>query len=291
MSEILTLINLWQKLNPHLSSTLIALTLFGLLLALGTFYKYVYRKDRELDKISHEVLRTEAIEHNATLSTEMQKDSERNKNELVRIIRDLSITIKDLRITINDKINGIKEVFETKFESVDKKRDQYQLELKELAKDMTDIKTTLVENKIKTAPIMDKWLPIIEEEIHLSAFKCVEIIDKNILPLIANNSFISLEFFGEILKEMEVMINEKRSAEYTKFTRFGISDLVINLCREVDAEKFAGEVLMMQDYLAEVNEETTIEARRAVVKTGGKALVQRIYVDWMEAFKLRCNQI
>ena len=284
MSEILTLINLWQKLNPHLSSTLIALTLFGLLLALGTFYKYVYRKDRELDKISHEVLRTEAIEHNATLSTEMQKDSERNKNELVRIIRDLSITI-------NDKINGIKEVFEAKFEAVDKKRDQYQLELKELAKDMTDIKTTLVENKIKTAPIMDKWLPIIEEEIHLSAFKCVEIIDKNILPLIANNSFISLEFFGEILKEMEVMINEKRTAEYTKFTRFGISDLVINLCREVDAEKFAGEVLMMHHYLAEVNEEPTIEARRAVVKTGGKALVQRIYVDWMEAFKLRCNQI
>ena len=280
MSEILTLINLWQKLNPHLSSTLIALTLFGLLLALGTFYKYVYRKDRELDKISHETLRAEAKEHNATLYTE----SERNKNEVVRIIRDLSITI-------NDKINGLKEVFEAKFESVDKKRDQYQLELKELAKDMTDIKTTLVENKIKTAPIMDKWLPIIEEEIHLSAFKCVEIIDKNILPLIANNSFISLEFFGEILKEMEVMINEKRSAEYTKFTRFGISDLVINLCREVDAEKFAGEVLMMQDYLAEVNEETTIEARRAVVKTGGKALVQRIYVDWMEAFKLRCNQI
>ena len=284
MSEILTLINLWQKLNPHLSSTLIALTLFGLLLALGMFYKYVYRKDREVDKISHEVLRTEAIEHNATLSTEMQKDSERNKNELVRLIRDLSITI-------NDKINGIKEVFEVKFESVDKKRDQYQLELKELAKDMTGIKTTLVENKIKTAPIMDKWLPIIEEEIHLSAFKCVEIIDKNILPLIANNSFISLEFFGEILKEMEVMINEKRTAEYTKFTRFGISDLVINLCREVDAEKFAGEVLMMQDYLAEVNEEPTIEARRAVVKTGGKALVQRIYIDWMDAFKLRCNQI
>ena len=280
MSEILTLINLWQKLNPHLSSTLIALTLFGLLLALGTFYKYVYRKDRELDKISHEVLRAEAKEHNATLYTE----SERNKNEVVRIIRDLSITI-------NDKINGLKEVFEAKFESVDKKRDQYQLELKELAKDMTGIKTTLVENKIKTAPIMDKWLPIIGEEIHLSAFKCVEIIDKNILPLIANNSFISLEFFGEILKEMEVMINEKRTAEYTKFTRFGISDLIINLCREVDAEKFAGEVLMMQDYLAEVNEETTIEARRAVVKTGGKALVQRIYVDWMEAFKLRCNQI